>query len=128
MHESSILNGEPLFVKAFDKSGECVGIVVGTLSSSRMWPFSRYCRTAVLGALPATRDKSPETEHAIMAALENDLRQYGVFRIHVCSYDSPNSAIVLSRLSYHLMDRHEFYLDLMRPLDYIWKNLRGTRR
>ena len=128
VYESFRSNVVPLFVKAFDQNRECIGIAVGSIESPKYWPFSRFCKSAVIGALPTTRDKSPDLERAIMVALEKELKLRGVFRIHVCSYDSPNSVAVLSSLSYDLHGRVEFYLDLNRPLEDIWKMLKGARR
>src|SRR5207244_2796464 len=44
------------------------------------------------------------------------------------SSDSPNSDRVLSGLCYKVRDRAEFYLDLNRPLQDIWRNLVGECR
>lgn len=118
----------PIFVKAFTSNGECVGIAICIVSSPRFWPFSRFCKTAVVGALPATKEGYSELEPAIMNVLERDLRAQGVFQIEVCSYESPNSLKVLSTVSSKLSDRVEFYLDLSRPTDDIWKTLKSTRR
>ena len=54
--ETSREGVKPIFVKAFAQNGECVGIVVCIVSSPRLWPFSRFCKTAVVGALPATKE------------------------------------------------------------------------
>lgn len=51
---------DPLFVKALDESGACVGLVTGTMSGPGVWPFSRYCGSATLYGLPATADGSAE--------------------------------------------------------------------
>src|SRR5262245_49126410 len=92
LHEAIKPNSKPLFIRAFDQQGCCVGAIVGTIFSPRFWPFSKICRHAFFGALPATREKSVDLERAIMAVVEEELRRRGVFRIDVCSYDSPNSA------------------------------------
>jgi len=126
--ESSRARVEPIFVNAFDQSGECIGIVVCTVSSPRFWPFSSFCKTAVFGALPATKGRNAQLELAMMNILERELRSRGVFQIHICSYESPNSLKVLSALSYQVSDRVEFYIDLSRSMDDIWKMLKSTRR
>jgi hypothetical protein len=126
--ESSRAREEPLFVNAFDQSGECVGIVVCTVSSPKVWPFSSFCKTAVFGALPATKGRNAELELAMMNMLEKELRRRGVFQIRICSYESPNSPKVLSALSCELYDRVEFYIDLSRSMDDIWKMLKSARR
>ena len=128
MLESARPGVKPLFIKAFDSEGECVGVAVGSVVSPRMWPFSRYSRTVVFGALPATKDQSPVTQRAIMMAVKKKLRRIGIYEISVCSYDSLNSVSVLPPLGYVLKDRFEFYLDLARPLETIWKTLKGARR
>jgi hypothetical protein len=128
MLESSRPRVEPLFVNAFDRSGECIGIVVCAVSSPRSWPFSRFCKTAVFGALPATKEKNAELELAMMNILERELRGRGVFQLRICSYESPNSRKVLSALSCELYDRVEFYIDLSRSMDDIWKMLKSARR
>jgi dTDP-4-amino-4,6-dideoxygalactose transaminase len=126
--ETSREGVKPIFVKAFAPNGECVGIAVCIVSSPRLWPFSRFCKTAVVGALPATKEGYSELEPAIMNFLERDLKAQGVFQIEICSYESPNSLKVLSAFSGKLSDRVEFYLDLSRPTDDIWKTLKSTRR
>jgi len=127
-YESIRSNGEPLFVKALNQDGECVGIAVGSITSSRLWPLASLSRRAVLGALPATVNKNEEMERTIMLALEKELKRRGVSHLHVCSYESPNSASVFHTLSYNLNERYEFYIDLCKPLDSIWKTFKGTRR
>ena len=127
-YESMQSNVEPLFVKALDQDGECVGIAVGSIASSRLWPLASLSRRAILGATPATIDASGEMERTIMLALEKQLKRRGVSHLQVCAYDSPNSASVLPTLSYNLNDRYEFYIDLCRPPDVIWKSLKGSRR
>ena len=122
-YESTRPNAKPCFVKAFDERDECVGVAVGTITSPRYWPFSRFCRVATFAALPATREPTADSERAILAALEKELRRQGVFLIHIGSCDSPNSARVLSALSYNVRHRAEFYLDLDRPLGDVWKTL-----
>ena len=64
----------------------------------------------------------------MMNILERELRSRGVFQIHICSYESPNSLKVLPALSCQLSDRVEFYIDLSRSMDDIWKMLKSTRR
>ena len=126
--ESSRPRVEPLFVTAFDRRGECIGIVVCTVSSPRSWPFSRFCKTAVFGALPATKGGNTELELAMMNMLERELRSRGVFQIRIYSYESPNSLKVLSAFSCELYDRVEFYIDLSRSIDETWKILKSARR
>src|SRR6266496_4154470 len=55
-YESLRPHTQPLFVKAFDQQGDCIGIAIGNVMSPRFWPFNTVCRTAVFGALPATKD------------------------------------------------------------------------
>src|SRR5215472_11115888 len=126
--ESSRPRVEPLFVTAFNRSGECIGVVLCTISSTRSWPFSRFCKTAVFGALPATKGRNAELELAMMNILERELRSRGVFQIRICSYESPNSRKVLSPFTCGLSDRAEFYIDLSRSIDDIWKMLKPARR
>ncbi len=128
IHESSGPNVEPLFVRGFDANEDCVGIAVGTVLTPRYWPFSGFCKKAVLGALPAVKGKKQQVEKEMLAAIEKALQRKGIFHIHISSYESLNSSIVLSRPSYELSDRCEFYLDLSRPLEKIWEGLKGSRR
>src|SRR5215510_13049794 len=126
--ESSRPRVEPLFVSAFDRSGECIGVVVCTVSSPKIWPFSRFCKTAVFGALPATKGRNAELELAMMNMLERELKSRGVFQIRICSYESPNSRKVLSAFTCELYDRVEFYIDLSKSVEDIWKMLKPARR
>ena len=126
--ESSRARVEPLFVNAFDQGGECVGIAVCTVSSPKLWPFSHFCKTATFSALPATNGRNAELELAMMNILERELKSRGVFQIRIYSYESPNSRRVLSAFSCELSDRVEFYIDLSRSMDDIWKMLKSARR
>jgi len=128
VHECARRNGEPLFTKAFDHKGECVGVALGTIVSPRHWPFSRFCRRAIFPALPATREKDVDIQRAIVVAIEQAFKGKGIFSIRICSYDSPLSASVLSSLSYELNDRCEFHIDLSVPKEVIWNNLKSARR
>jgi hypothetical protein len=121
-------NLDALFIKVFDRAGNCVGIVVGTISTPSLWPFSRYCKHAIIAALPASLNNGAGTEIEIMRAIEEKLKQIGIFCIKVCSYDSPNSATVLSALAYKIKDRFEFYIDLSESEEDLWKKLQGERR
>ena len=128
IYESYGPHRQPLFVKALDDSGVCIGIAVGRIEWPRFWPFSRFCKRAVFGALPATREKNPDAQLVIMAALEPVLRKIGVCEMHVGAFDSSNSGDVLNRLSYRLRSRSEFYIDLSRPIEEIWNALKPTKR
>lgn len=127
-YDAAVTDTAPLFVKAVDDLGQCLGVTTGTIAISRVWPFSRHCNYAMLLCLPAVGDRSVETERAIMAAIEEHLRRKGVFSIHVYSYDSPRSEAVLSSLGYDLSARSEFHVDLTRSLDDIWAGFKGHRR
>lgn len=127
-YESIRSNIQPLFVKALDENGECVGVAIGSIVSPRFWPFASCCRTAVFGALPATKEKTGGMQRVIMLALEKALKRRGVYQVQVSSYDSPNSANILGGLSYNLNDRCEFYIDLSMSLDYLGKSFKGSRR
>jgi len=119
MYYATGLAAEPLFVKALDASGACVGVAAGTLSSSKVWPFSRYCRRAELPSLPVTADGDADLERAILERTEGELRRRGVFRVDVAAYESPHSAALLGALAYQLVPRTEFFIDLGRSLDDI---------
>jgi len=119
---------EPLFVKALDDNGRCVGIATGIIAMPRIWPFSKYCGWAMLQGTPTAVDRSVETECEIMRELERHLRRRGAFSVHIYSYDSPRSADVLASLNYHLSTRSEFYLDLSLGLDEIWSKFKRQRK
>jgi len=126
--ESSRARVEPLFVNAFDQRDECIGIAVCTVSSPKIWPFSHFCKTATFSALPATKGRIAELELAMLNILERELKSRGVFQIRICSYESPNSRKVLSAFNCELSDRAEFYIDLSRSTEDIWKMLKSARR
>ena len=70
--------GKAHFVKAFALNGECVGIAVSASFRRRdSGRFPRFCKTAVVGALPATKEGYSELEPAIMNFLERDLKARG---------------------------------------------------
>lgn len=119
---------DPLFVKALDESGACVGLVTGTMSGPGVWPFSRYCGSATLYGLPATADGSAEAGRAFMAAMERALRREGAQAVTVLGYDSPDGEAILGGLGYALSPRTEFYVDLARSEEEMWSGLKGERR
>ncbi len=121
-------NGVPLFVKAHNENRECVGIAACTVAQSRIWPFSRYCKYAMISALPAMRNSAAAGQIEFLKNLEEHLRREGVFKIRVSSYDSPQSEEVLSHLGYTVTKRWEFYVDLRKSLDEIWMSFSRSRR
>jgi hypothetical protein len=126
--ESQRSNTKPLFGRFRDESGKCVALAQAVIESPRLWPFARFCKKAVLDALPIAAGDRPEIQQEALAALESELRKRGVFLIRVNSYDSPHGQAVLSSMSYKLENLFEFYLDLTPPEEEIWRNLRDTRR
>jgi hypothetical protein len=126
--ESAHFQTTPLFLKLRDQHGQPVGVASAALSAPRRWPFSRYCKEALLFSLPATKNPSPEGVVAALQAVEGELRRRGVFRIHIASLHSPHSEQVLSALGYSLLPRHEFILGLARPLEAVWDGMRSERR
>ncbi len=128
LYNAARLNGEPVFAQALDCHGECVGLAAGTVSSSAVWPFSRYCKRAEVPTLPATASDAAAEEQAVLESLERALRNRGVFRVEIASYDSPHSATVLSALGYDLVPRSEFFIDLGKDLDTIWSEFQSKRR
>jgi len=117
-----------LLAEGYDRRGCCIGVVTGVIVRSRIWPFSRFCGYAMLLSLPAMAPGFEDKQTAFMLALEQFLRKQGVFSIRVYSYDSPGSDTTLTALGYSLSERHEFIVDLDRPLEEIWARLQGTRR
>ena len=128
LYDGAVEDSEAVFLKAVDDSGQCIGVATGTIARSHRWPFSSYCNWAMLEALPATLDDSDDSQRSFMVALENYLREQGVFSVHVYSYDSLRSENVLSSLGYHLEKRNEFIVDLKPELDDIWSAFKGSRR
>jgi hypothetical protein len=118
----------PVFIKGIDDSGECIGIITGTIVPSQVWPFSRHCGYAMLLALPAMVDASEDDCAGFLQAVERRLSRHGVFNVRIYSHDSLNSHVVLSKLGYRLAERQEFVIDLGPSLDEIWTRLKGTRR
>jgi lipid II:glycine glycyltransferase (peptidoglycan interpeptide bridge formation enzyme) len=111
-----------------DDAGQCVGLCIGRIARSKVWPFSRYCGYGMLLCLPATRQGQAGSERAFMVALADALRRDGVCSLQVYSHDSPNSQEVLGSLGYGLSERYEFYLDLGPDLDQIAAGFAGERR
>jgi hypothetical protein len=126
--ESALLNARAVFITAADRDGQCIGLAVATCNTPRRWPFSRYCKTVEIGALPACPGNGPDAQAAILGATEDELRRLGVFRIRVNSYGAPHSENVLSLLRYDLADRHEFYVDLQESADAAWRLLTPQRK
>jgi hypothetical protein len=127
-YDSALPNTHPFFLRVHDSEGECVGIATGAWVSPRAWPWSRYCREVYLGSLPATGDSEPVSQGRVLEAIEEELARRGVFRLRVCSYNSPASEIILSSLGYEVEERYEFYLDLTGPVEKVWQNVRSERR
>ncbi len=128
LYEAAQANTRPLFVKVHAPGGECVAAATAAVITPRRWPFARYCKEVLFDALPATRDRTPEAVTAALAAVERALRRLGVFRVQVHAYASPLSGQVLPGLGYDLRERHEFYVDLDKPIDQVWDTLRSERR
>ena len=127
-YHAAMVQGRPIFVKATDGHGRCMGVVTGALASSQVWPFSRHCGYAMLLALPAMADPSEDACLAFMRLLEETLRTRGAFSLRVYSYDSPSSEGVLSALGYRLSERNEFLVDLAGSVDEVWSRVRSERR
>ena len=81
-------NAQPLFVKALHGKNECAGIAACTIAQSRIWPFSQYCKYAMMSSLPATLDSSAASQQSIMKKLEEYLCHEGAFKIKVFSATS----------------------------------------
>lgn len=128
IYSARLSQSQPLFLKVCDDGGECVGLAVGTLSSSRIWPFSRHCKQAIFPALPLSRDGNTDDDRAVLSAVEHELKRRGAFTISTSSYDSSNSRPVLSALGYQTETRSEFIIDLTQDLEAIWKSFDGSRR
>jgi len=144
VYEAARLGTEPLFVRALDDGGRCVGVAAGTISTSRMWPLSRYCRYAMFHALPAAVDgtrpaaaaqgtpaaarATPLAAQALVTAIEEELRRSGAFAVRISSYDSPLSGQVLAALGYELEPKWEFDVDLAPNVETIWASFEGRRR
>jgi len=126
MYNAARSRATPLFVNAMNAGGQCVGVAAGTISASRLWPFSRFCKKAEFASLPAAADA--ESVQAVLAKMEDALRQEGIFSVGFASYDSPHAATVLSALGYDLAPRSEFYIDLTKDLDTIWAEFSRKRR
>jgi hypothetical protein len=92
------------------------------------WPLSRVARTVSFGALPATADGTPESEAAVLAALERPLASLGVHQAECKAYDSEGSGAVLESLGYRLRDRAEFHLDLAAGAGAAWDGFKSERR
>jgi hypothetical protein len=122
-----MLQAKPLFVRAADGTGRCVGIAGGMMASSRIWPFSRFCRVATFQATPvAGGDERVEKE--FLQALERKLRRRGVFRLEFNSYHSLNSDPLLRAGNYVLTPRCEYDFDLRRSLDDLFGAFAPGRR
>jgi len=128
MYAARLADSQPLFIQAHNSRVDCVGLAACLLSGSRLWPFSRYCKKAILASLPVTCGERIEDDLAILAAVESELKRRGVSIIMTSSYDSPNSGQVLSAHNYQTEDRSEFTIDLTKDLDEVWKNFKGSRR
>jgi Acetyltransferase (GNAT) domain len=128
MYQAAQGRAQPLFVRAYDRAGACVGVAAGVISSPRYWPFSRSCKTAAFGSLPATGGVGAPLEQEILAGVEPSLHRQGVFALEVHSYESPSSGPVLSCLQYEPASRGEFYLDLSRDVEELWARMKGMRR
>lgn len=127
VYGAGLIGGDPLFVEARDESGRCVGIAVGTLISSKIWPFSKHCSIATFPATPvAAGDR--EVELWILQNLEQMLKENGVFRLDFASYHSHNSNDLLKLSGYNLNARNEYEFDLTRDADELFKAFSAKKR
>ena len=127
IYRARALQAEPLFIRAVDDRGRCVGIAAGAVASSRIWPFSRYCRLASFEATPVAGGDA-QLEIDLLKTVERYLRDLGVFRIGFSSYHSPNSNRLLPEGDYALTRRAEYSFDLTRSLDELFNAFHSTRR
>lgn len=120
-------NLSPCFLEAFQGS-ELLGMAAAAILTPR-WPlFSRFCKEAVILALPATRTGGAGRERMILAAFEKSLKAMGVFKVRVQGDASRNSAEVLSSLGYATTERYDFSIDLSPGVDALRASLPRKRR
>ncbi len=124
--ETSKSNQTPLYISLVDSNSNVCSVAVVIIETPKYWPFSRYCKKAILSTLPASND--PNLIISFMQKIEILLKKQGVFDIFIHAYDSIDSNKVLSKLNYQLSNRSEFYLSLTEDKDAIWQKLKGNRR
>ena len=127
IYNTRLIGGEPLFVEARDESNCCVGIAVGTIVTSKIWPFSRLCRIASFPATPiAAGDR--DIEIWLLENIECQLKQSGVFKIVFASYHSHNSNDLLPLSGYNITVRNEYEIDLTREENVLFEALKSKKR
>jgi len=127
IYSARLLGARPLFIRAIDETGRCVGVATGTIASPNHWPFSRYCRQAMFAATPVA-NSDEQTEAELLRAIEKRLRAQGACRVEFSSYHSPNSNRLLAEGGYALAGRHEYEVDLTRDIDELFSALPSYRR
>jgi hypothetical protein len=127
MYAAMLANGQPLFVEARNEEGHCVGIAVGTLLSSRKWPFSRYCRVATFPATPVAGGNL-EIEQLLLQEIECQLRSAGAYKIEFASYHSSNSRHLLPLLGYDTQMRYEYEFNLLNSEDELFNAFHPNKR
>jgi len=127
-YSARLLEAEPLFAKARNAAGDVVGLAAGTISTSSLWPFSRYCKEVSLPSLPLSAGGDAESGQAVLEALEGELKRRGVWVVRTASYDSPHSLPVLTALGYARVPRWEHYFDLTVDREELLRRMGSNRR
>ncbi len=120
-------NAAPVFIELQNIKKKSVAFAVGSLISSKFWPFSSYCKIATFPATPVASGKQ-EFEKLILEEMEHHLSKMGVFKIGFASYHSPNSEFLLTTLKYNLTQRSEFEFNLCEKVDDLFKAFSATKR
>lgn len=126
VYEVNKSNIAPLFISLLAKNGDVSGVAIVHIEKPKHWPFSKYCKKAILGALPKTL--IPDDLLPFMRLIEDELVKLGVFSVFNHAYESRNSKDILSRLGYTLNERSEFYISLAGNTDAVWNNFESSRR
>jgi hypothetical protein len=126
VYEANKSNITPLFISLITADGDVNGIAIVHLETPKHWPFSKYCKKAIFGALPETTNTDDLLP--FMRLIESELAKLGVFYVFNHAYESSSSKEILTALDYQLNERSEFYISLEASEEDIWSKLKGSRR
>lgn len=109
------------------RDNSVVGIAVGNIVSSKIWPFSKYCNLASFPATPVA-NKESYIEKWLLERIEKELQKIGVYKVSFASYHSNNSKNLLKNCNYKVIPRNEYNFDLTGELDELYKNIKTNKR
>jgi hypothetical protein len=121
-------NAVPEFYTLLDDAGSVAGVALGFRATSSRRVAAAFSGHRWLDALPAMRDKSPNSLSRFVELIEGHAREAGDVTLEIGSFTSPGSEAVLQRLGFSIARRLEFELDLQQAEKTLWAGMNLNRQ